>query len=65
MLQLDPPLPLVSPKGKCLGHLVIDYGIEGDLYFVCFQDDTGECWIWPNRLIKAQNNISYGRKVSD
>lgn len=63
MLQLNPPLPLLSPLGKCLAHALIDYGIEESLYFVCFQDSTGECWIWPNKEIKAQENISYGRKT--
>lgn len=62
--QLNPALPLISPKGKCLAHLVIDYGIESYLYFVCFQDDTGECWVWSNKEVKAQENMSYGRKTS-
>lgn len=59
--QLSPAIPLISPKGKCLAHFLIDYGIESDLYFVCFQDDTGECWTWSNRQVKAQENITYGR----
>lgn len=64
MLQLNPPLPLISPLGKCLAHAMVDYGLEEKLYFVCFQDDNGECWVWNNQQIKAQENISYGRKTS-
>lgn len=56
-------MPLISPKGKCLAHFVIDYGVENQLFFVCFQDETGECWIWPNDQIKAQKNLSLGRKI--
>jgi hypothetical protein len=59
--RIDPPLPLYTPKGKALAHFLIDYGFEHDLYWVCFQDETGECWTWNNKDIKAQNNITAGR----
>jgi hypothetical protein len=59
--QLNPPIPLISPKGKCLAHLIIDPGIESDILWCCFQDDTGECWTWRNQDIKAQQNITIGR----
>ena len=64
LTQLDPPLPLyVVGKGKCLAHFVIDYGIEEHLYWVCFMDDSGECWTVPNPKIRAQKNITYGRTM--
>lgn len=62
--QLNPPLPLTTPKGSALAHLVIDYGPEHDLMWVCFQDDTGECWSWANPEIRAQKNISMGRTLT-
>jgi len=58
MKQLNPPLPVVTPKGKAWAHLVIDYGPEADLIWVCFQDETGECWSWPNKEIKLQENLT-------
>jgi hypothetical protein len=61
MLQLDPPLPVVTPTGKALAHVLIDYGAEHDLLWVCFQDN-GECWTWKNQDIKAEKNITFGRK---
>ena len=64
MIQLNPPLPIVTPKGKALAHVIIDYGPEHDLVWVCFQDDTGECWSWNNRDIKAQANITMNRPLS-
>ena len=59
--RIDPPIPLLTPKGKALAHFLIDYGFEHDLYWICFQDETGECWTWNNKDIRAQNNITAGR----
>jgi hypothetical protein len=41
---------------------VIDYGVEADLIWVCFQDDTGECWSYRNSDIRIQPNQTIGRK---
>lgn len=60
--QLNPPIPLETPKGKALAHFVIDYGPEYDLLWICFDDATGECWTWHNHAIRAQDNVSIGRK---
>ncbi|CAB4130682.1 hypothetical protein UFOVP120_23 [uncultured Caudovirales phage] len=61
MLQLDPPLPVETPHGPGLAHVLIDYGAEHDLIWVVFQAD-GECWSWRNQDIRAQPNITFGRK---
>lgn len=61
ILQLNPPIPVVTPKGKALAHAIIDYGIEHDTQWLCFQDSNGECWTWPNPKIRAQINITHGR----
>ena len=61
MIRIDPPIPLLTPKGKALAHFLIDYGFEHDLYWVCFQEESGECWTWNNKDIRAQNNITAGR----
>jgi len=60
--RIDPPLPLDTPKGKAMAHFLIDYGFEHHLMWVCFQDETGECWTWNNTQICLQTNISAGRK---
>ena len=62
LTQLNPPIPLITPKGKAWAHIVIDYGQEHDLLWVCFQDETGECWTWGNRDVRMQENITMGRK---
>lgn len=63
MIQLDPMLPLTSPKGSCYAFMVIDYSQEHDLNFVCIQEDSGEIWTWPNKDLRAQKNITLGRKL--
>jgi hypothetical protein len=60
ILQLNPALPVVTPKGKGIAHVMIDYGVEADLIWVVFQED-GECWCWRNQDIKAEKNITFGR----
>jgi hypothetical protein len=54
ILQLDPPIPVITPKGD-------DYGPEYNLLWVCFLDDSGECWTYDNTQIRAQKNITMGR----
>jgi hypothetical protein len=63
IVQLNPPIPLDTPNGKALAHILLDYGPEFDLLWVCFDDKTGECWTWPNHLIRAQRNITMGRDL--
>ena len=64
--RLDPPMPIMTPKGRGLAHFLIDYGPEHDLMWVCFQDGTGECWTWENAQIRARVNQTLGRdKITD
>lgn len=63
ILQLNPPLPVTTPKGHALAHLVIDNGIEHDLQWVCAQDVSGECWTVKNQDIRFQKNITMGRII--
>jgi hypothetical protein len=63
MIQLNPPIPVNTPKGSALAHFLVDYGIEHNFNWVCFQDETGECWTWSNSDIRAQKNITYGRLI--
>jgi hypothetical protein len=65
ILQLNPPIPLDTPKGPALAHLVIDYGPEHNLFWVCFGDRDGECWTWDNSKVRGQKNITHGRLVKD
>jgi hypothetical protein len=60
MLQLNPAIPLDTPKGPAYAHLAIDYGQDHYVLFVCFLQETGECWVFPNRDVKAQRNLTMG-----
>lgn len=62
MMQLNPPIPLVTPNGKALAQFLIDYGPEHDLLWVCFEED-GQCWTWRNQEIRADRNITFGRNT--
>ena len=61
ILQLNPPIPIVTPRGKGMAQMIIDYGTDYDLLWVVFQDEGGECWSWRNQDIRAQNNVTMGR----
>ncbi|HEV7121949.1 MAG TPA: hypothetical protein VGN24_00815 [Rhodanobacter sp.] len=61
MLQLNPPIPLNTPKGEGFAHLVIDYGPESDLYWTVLITETGEIWTYSNKYVRASKNITLGR----
>ena len=61
MIRIDPPLPLDTPKGKAMAHFLIDYGVEHHLCWVCFQNETGECWTWSNKDVRLEVNPTMGR----
>ncbi len=60
--QLNPPLPMETPKGPGLAHFVIDYGPESHLMWVVFMDAGGACWTVPNPEVRLQANWSMGRR---
>ena len=61
LTQLNPPIPLQTPRGPGLAHFVIDYGPESHLMWTVFLDASGECWTFQNPEIRAATNISLGR----
>ena len=61
ILQLNPPLPLNTPKGPGLAHFLIDYGAEFNLMWTVFLDESNECWTFQNPEIRAQRNPTFGR----
>lgn len=61
MLQLNPPLPMNTPKGEGFAHVLIDYGPESDLYWAVFITESGEIWTFANREVRASKNITLGR----
>jgi hypothetical protein len=60
--QLNPPLPMVTPKGEGWAHFVIDYGPEAALMWVVFMDEDGACWTVPNPEVRMYQNWTLGRR---
>jgi hypothetical protein len=60
LVQLHTPIPVETPLGDAFAHLVYDYGQEHYIHFVCFLNETGECWIFDNREIRLQANLTMG-----
>jgi hypothetical protein len=63
ILQLDPPLPMTTPRGPGLAHFLIDYGPETHLHWVVFLDQDGACWTVPNPEVRMQANWTLGRRL--
>ncbi len=61
ILQLNPPIPLETPKGSGLAWFLIDYGVEYDLMWTVAINETGEIWTYSNKLVRATKNISLER----
>jgi hypothetical protein len=60
--QLNPPLPMQTPRGPGLAHFVLDYGPESHLLWVVFLDTDGACWTVPNPEVRLSANWSLGRR---
>lgn len=63
-LQLNPPLPVETPRGKAMAHAMIDYGPEMHLLWVCFLDESRECWTVRNDEVRLQKNESMRPKTA-
>ncbi len=61
ILQLNPPIPMSTPKGNGMAWFVADYGIEFDLQWTVVIDETGEIWTYQNPSVRAIKNITMGR----
>jgi hypothetical protein len=60
-VQLNPTIPLDTPKGPGYAHFVIDYSQEHHLMWGVFLDDGGACWIFENPEVRLRANPTLGR----
>ena len=65
MLQLNPPIPVETPKGTGMAIVLLDYGPDYDLMWVTLTDETGECWTWRNQDIRGVKNVTVGRRAKE
>lgn len=61
MIQLNPSIPVITPRGSGEAVGWIDYSPEHDLMWIVFLDDNCECWIFQNKDIRAHKNFTLGR----
>jgi hypothetical protein len=64
ILQLNPPIPMHTPKGEGLAWILIDHGVEFNLLWVVCQNETGEVWTWDNTKVRGDKNVSMGRLLA-
>ena len=62
MLQLDPTIPMMTPKGAGYALFVVDYSQEHHLMWVVALDDGGEIWMFENPEVRVQSNFTLGRR---
>ena len=60
VLQLNPPIPVITPLGSAQAHFIWTEGIEQEVIYGCFQQETGENWWFPNHQIRLCPNITQG-----
>lgn len=65
IIQLNPSIPLVTPKGNGLAILVNDPSEEHHLQWTCIIDATGEIWTFQNPQVRGQKNITMNRGTAD
>jgi hypothetical protein len=65
MLQLSPPIPLDTPRGRAWAHVLLDYGSEMDLLWCCFIAATGECWCFRNGNSRPPTRHVTGRDLPE
>ncbi len=58
MLQLNPTIPVETPKGKGYALFVIDYSSEHHIIWIVALDATREVWGFSNPEIKVQSNYT-------
>lgn len=65
MLQLNPPIPLVTPKGNGWAFFMIERSQEHHIEWVVFLDDSGQCWTFANPEVRLQTNYTMMRRNRD
>jgi hypothetical protein len=64
MLQLNPPVPMLTPKGKGYANFLVDRGMEFDNEWIVFLDN-GQIWSFLNDCVKIPSNFTYNRKKEE
>lgn len=60
ILQLDPPIPMTTPKGEGLAYFMESIGPDYDYAWTVIHED-GEIWTFRNKDVSGVKNITLGR----
>lgn len=60
ILQLNPPIPMQTPKGHGFANFLVDRGMEFDNEWIIFLDN-GEIWSFLNRDVRLEKNVTFDR----
>lgn len=63
ILQLNPTIPVNTPKGSAEAWFILDYSSESDIMFVCVLDSNGEIWTFKSSECRGLKNITLGRTL--
>ncbi len=64
MIQLNPVVPMITPKGKGYANFLIDRGMEFDNEWIVFLEN-GEIWSFLNDKVRLEPNFTYKRMTHD
>lgn len=64
IVQLNPPLYMVTPLGPGWRHFVWENGSDNDVQWCCFIEKTGEPWWWVNNMVRLATNLTGGRTAT-
>jgi hypothetical protein len=65
IIQLDPFLPVNTPKGKGSAVFLLDYGEENHVLWGVVLDADGTVWWVSNPEISLRSNWSMGRRFKE
>ncbi len=60
ILQLQPMIPMETPKGSAFAFMVTDYGENAEQIWTCAIKSTGEIWSFRNPEVRISKNITFG-----
>ena len=62
ILQLNPPVPMKTPKGFGYANFLIDRGMEFNNEWIVFLE-TGEIWSFQNNKVRLDTNYTFDRNI--
>lgn len=65
ILQLNPTIPVDTPKGPGWAHFIFEHGDEHHIQWHVAIDATGEWWTFNNPDVRIQHNLTMGRKPQE